>query len=89
MAAALSDHIWSMRELLWYKVAPAPWFQAAPAKPKRSRGRPRKSVEGKQTQPQLKRPRGRPPKYVLAEVLAAARTSGAFTNEWRATGIRR
>src|SRR6266516_2070852 len=37
-----------------------------------------KPAEGKQTQP--KRPRGRPPKYVLAEVLAAARTAGSFTN---------
>lgn len=60
MAAALTDHIWSLRELLWYKIPPAPWVQATPAKPKR--------------------PRGRPPKYILAEVLAAARTTGAFTS---------
>jgi IS1 family transposase len=78
MAAALTDHIWRMRELLCYKVAPTPWVQITPAKPKRSRGRPRKSAEGEQTLP--KRPRGRPPKYVLAEVVAAARTAGAFTN---------
>src|SRR5450755_4512929 len=75
MAAALTDHIWSIRELLWYKVAPAPWVQA---KPKRPRGRPGKPAEVEQTQP--KRTRGRPPKYVLAEVLAAARTAGSFTN---------
>jgi transposase-like protein/IS1 family transposase len=75
MAAALTDHIWSIRELLWYKVAPAPWVQA---KPKRSRGRPGKPAKVEQAQP--KRPRGRPPKYVLAEVLAAARTAGSFTN---------
>ncbi len=79
MAAALTDHIWSMRELLWYKVAPAPWVQAAHAKPKRSRGRPRKSVTGEHPHPKPKRPRGRPPRYVLAEVLAAARTSSPFT----------
>ena len=79
MAAALTDHIWSMRELLWYKVAPAPWVQAALAQPKRSRGRPGNLVEGEQPHPKPKRPRGRPPKYVLAEVLAATRTSGLFT----------
>jgi AT hook motif len=78
MAAALTDHIWSIRELLWYKVAPALSVQATPDKPKRSRGRPRKPVDVEQTQP--KRPRGRPPKYVLTEVLAAARTAGSFTN---------
>jgi hypothetical protein len=78
MAAALTDHIWSLRELLCYKVAPASWVQATPAKPKRPRGRPRKrpAVEQRLS----KRPRGRPPKYVLAEVLAAARTPGAFTS---------
>jgi AT hook motif len=78
MAAALTDHIWSIRELLWYKVAPASWVVATPAKPTRSRGRPRKQAEVQETLP--KRPRGRPPKYVLAEVLAAARTASAFTN---------
>jgi hypothetical protein len=36
MAAGLSDHIWTVSELLSYKVAPAPWIE-----PKR-RGRPRK-----------------------------------------------
>jgi transposase-like protein/IS1 family transposase len=54
MAAGLTDHIWSVVELLTYKVAPAPWVA-----PKR-RGRPR-------TRPVLgpalpKRPRGRPRK---------------------------
>ncbi len=78
MAAALTDHIWSIRELLCYKVAPPSWAQATPTKPKRARGRPRKPAEGEQTLP--KRPRGRPPKYILVEVLAAARTAGAFTN---------
>ncbi len=78
MAAALTDHIWSMRELLWYKAAPAPWVQAIPAKPKRPCGRPRKPAKFEEAQP--KRPRGRPPKYVLAEVLAEARRAGAFTS---------
>jgi hypothetical protein len=36
MAAGLRDHLWSVSELLSYKVAPAPWVE-----PKR-RGRPRK-----------------------------------------------
>jgi hypothetical protein len=78
MAAALTDHIWSIRELLCYKVVPAPWVQASPVKPKRPRGRPRKPAEVEQALP--KRPRGRPPKYILAEVLAAARSAGALTN---------
>jgi hypothetical protein len=34
MAAALTDHLWTMRELLCYKVAPAPWFK--PPQPSRS-----------------------------------------------------
>jgi AT hook motif len=78
MAAALTDHIWSIRELLWYKVAPACFVHVSPAKPKRSRGRPRKSADVQPTQP--KRSRGRPPKYILAEVLAAARATSTFTN---------
>jgi transposase-like protein/IS1 family transposase len=36
MATGLTDHIWSMQELLSYRVAPGPWME-----PKR-RGRPRK-----------------------------------------------
>jgi IS1 family transposase len=39
MAAGLTDHVWSIRELLSYRIAPAPWV--APAK----RGRPKKSAE--------------------------------------------
>ena len=78
MAAALTDHIWSLRELLWYKVAPASWVEAAPAKPKRPRGRPGKRAKAEPPLP--KRPRGRPPKYVLAQVLAEARRLGAFTS---------
>src|SRR5450755_5170042 len=60
MAAALTDHIWSIREVLWHKVVPASFVHVPSAKPKR--------------------PRGRPPKCVLAEIVAAARTAGSFTN---------
>ncbi len=77
MAAALTDHIWSIREIVWYKVAPAPFVPDPLIKPKRPRGRPRKPVTVEPTQP--KRSRGRPPKYVLAEVVAAARSAGSFT----------
>lgn len=78
MAAALTDHIWSMRELLCYKVAPVSWVEAASAKPKRLRGRPGK--QAKAHSPQPKRPRGRPPKYVFAQVLAEAKRLGTFTS---------
>jgi IS1 family transposase len=54
MAAGLTDHVWSVWEVLTYKVAPAPWIEPKrrgrpslhplpdPAVPKRPRGRPRK-----------------------------------------------
>jgi hypothetical protein len=77
MAAALTDHIWSISDILWHKVAPAPFIPDLSRKPKRSRGRPRKRVTVEPTQ--SKRSRGRPPKYVLAEVVAAARATGSFT----------
>ena len=96
MAAALTDHRWSIHELLWYKVAPAPFVPPSPVQPKRPRGRPRKSVLPEQTQPkrprgrprksvlpeqtQPKRPRGRPRKDVLAEVVAGAKTVNSFTS---------
>src|SRR5438067_3568869 len=53
MAAGLADHIWSVSELLHYKVAPPAWVEpkrvrrpgkasvSDPALPKRPRGRPR------------------------------------------------
>jgi hypothetical protein len=78
MAAALTDHIWGMRELLMYKVIPSRCSQAEPTSLKRSRGRPPKPVQTTSVLP--KRPRGRPPKYILAHVLAAARERGAFTS---------
>src|SRR5437588_11571175 len=54
MASGLTDHVWSVFELLSYKMAPAPW-----SAPKR-RGRPRIRPAPDPTVP--KRPRGRPPK---------------------------
>jgi hypothetical protein len=33
MAAGLTDHVWSVRELLMYKITPAPWVE--PKQPKR------------------------------------------------------
>lgn len=54
MAAGLTDHLWSVSELLSYKRTPAPWIE-----PKR-RGRPRKHPGLDPTVP--KRPRGRPRK---------------------------
>jgi IS1 family transposase len=37
MASGLTDHPWSMRELLWYRCALSPW------QPPKSRGRPKRS----------------------------------------------
>ena len=54
LAAGLTDHIWSVSELLQYKIAPTPWV-----KPKRVWRRAKASVSD-QTLP--KRPRGRPRK---------------------------
>ena len=54
MASGITDHIWSVSELLRYQVAPPPWVE-----PKR-RGRPRKRPLPDPNVP--KRPRGRPRK---------------------------
>src|SRR5437588_4653292 len=58
MASSLTDHLWSLSELLWYKVAPASWVE-----PKR-RGRPRTRPLPDPNVP--KRPRGRPRKIPLS-----------------------
>ncbi len=58
MASGLTDHLWSLAELLRYKVAPAPWVE-----PKR-RGRPRTRPLPDSNVP--KRPRGRPRKIPLS-----------------------
>ncbi|MBF6607076.1 MAG: hypothetical protein IVW53_16060 [Chloroflexi bacterium] len=72
MASGLTDHIWSVGEVLIYKVAPAPWVALKrrgrprtrpmpdPTLPKRLRGRPRKHPLPDPTLP--KRLRGRPRK---------------------------
>ncbi len=71
MAAGLTDHIWTVQEVLTYKIAPVPWVEpkrarkkarSDPAMPKRPRGRPRKHPLPDPTVP--KRPRGRPRKVV-------------------------
>lgn len=56
MASGLTDHVWSVCELLHYQVAPAPWVA-----PKR-RGRPKKQAEQpvRPTKRQRLRPHGRP-----------------------------
>ena len=59
MAAGLTDHIWSVWELLQYKVAPTPWV-----KPKRVWRR-RITAVSEQTLPQ--RPRGRPRTHPLPD----------------------
>lgn len=72
MAAGMTDHIWSVQEMITYKIAPAPWIEPRPARrsrkkvmaelglPKRPRGRPRIHPLPDPTLP--KRPRGRPRK---------------------------
>jgi hypothetical protein len=56
MASGLTDHVWSICELLRYKVVPSPWVE-----PKR-RGRPTKQAEQTviPTKRQSSRPRFRP-----------------------------
>ena len=60
MASGLTDHVWSVGEVLTHKVAPTPWIE-----PKR-RGRPRKHPLPDPAVP--KRPRGRPRKAALSTV---------------------
>ena len=76
MASGLTDHLWSLSELLRYKVAPAFWVEpkrrgrprrqpvAEPSLPKRPRGRPRRKPLPDPNVP--KRPRGRPRKIPLS-----------------------
>jgi IS1 family transposase len=76
MASGLTDHLWSISELVSYKVAPPPWVEpkrrgrprrqlvAEPSLPKRPRGRPRTRPLPDPNMP--KRPRGRPRKIPLS-----------------------
>lgn len=76
MASGLTDHLWSVSELLSYKLTPAPWVEpkrrgrppgrpaADPHVPKRPRGRPRTRPLPDPNLP--KRPRGRPRKILLS-----------------------
>lgn len=57
MASGLTDHVWSIVELMSYRVAPPPWMA-----PKR-RGRPRSRPLPNPSAP--KRPRGRPRKVAF------------------------
>jgi hypothetical protein len=72
MAAGLTEHVWSVWEVMSYKIAPPVWVEPKrrgrprtrpmpdPALPKRPRGRPRIRPLPDPTVP--KRPRGRPRK---------------------------
>jgi hypothetical protein len=53
MASGLTDHVWSVCELLRYKVAPSPWIE-----PKR-RGRPKKQAEQTVIPTKCQQPRSR------------------------------
>jgi len=68
MASGLTDHVWTLRELLLYQVAPAAWVE-----PKRP-GRPRKGAGAKPSLP--KRPRGRPRKHPLPDPTVPKRPRG-------------
>ena len=39
MAAGITDHCWSVKELLWHRITPPPW------KPPKRRGRPSKATQ--------------------------------------------
>src|SRR5258708_38713072 len=68
MGARLTDHIWTVQEVLTYKIAPAPWID--PKQPRRSR----KKVGSDSTEP--KRPRGRPRKHPLPDPTVPKRPRG-------------
>ena len=68
MAAGLTDHLWTIEEVLTYKVAPAPWV-----KPKRAR-RSGKQAKGELARP--KRPRGRPRKHPVPDPMAPKQPRG-------------
>jgi IS1 family transposase len=75
MASGVTDHVWSVWDLMRYRIAPPPWSAPrrrgrprlhplpGPSRPKRPRGRPRTRPLPDPAVP--KRPRGRPRKLVL------------------------
>ena len=67
MASGLTDHRWSLHELLRYKVAPPPWVE-----PKR-RGRPRRRPV---TDPNVPKRRGRPRTRPVPDPLLPKRPRG-------------
>ncbi len=75
MASGLTDHVWSVCELLRYKVAPAPWVA-----PKR-RGRPKKQAEptALPAKRQSLRPRSRPLVRLRKGVLCSTTSSCGST----------
>lgn len=68
MASRLTDHLWSMQELLQYQVAPLPWSEPKP------RGRPRTRLGPDPKVP--KRPRGRPRTRPVADPFLPKRRRG-------------
>ena len=68
MAAGLSDHVWSLLELLSYTVAPAPWV--APRRQRQPRARSSGEILGP------KRPRGRACTRPLPDPMAPKRPRG-------------
>jgi hypothetical protein len=68
MAAGVTNHLWTIQEVLTYKRAPAPWVE-----PKR-RGRPRKQAGREEELP--KRPRERPRTHLLPDPTVPKRPRG-------------
>src|SRR5579871_3268846 len=68
IASGVTDHVWSVRELLQYRIAPPPWSEP------RRRGRPRLRPLPDLTQP--KRPRGRPRTRPLPDPAVPKRPRG-------------
>jgi hypothetical protein len=70
MASGLTDHVWSVCELVSYQVAPSPWIEP------KQRGRPKKQAEQTviPTQCQKPRPRFRPLVRLRKGVLCSTTT---------------
>jgi hypothetical protein len=68
MAAGVTDHIWTVQQVLTYKIAPPPWVE--PRRP----GRARKQVRPDPSLP--KRPRGRPRIHPLSDPTLPQRPCG-------------